>query len=59
MRTVYIFGAGASAAEGLRGAQFLRIAYRLFKEEQSEPGLKLFGSSWNIFTEAGQQLKLV
>ena len=50
MRTVYIFGAGASAAEGAPVVRnFLRIAYRLFKEEQSEPGLKLFGSSGTFY----------
>jgi len=42
LRTVYIFGAGASAAEGAPVVRnFLRIAYRLFKEEQSEPGLEI------------------
>ena len=42
MRTVYIFGAGASAAEGAPVVQFSpRIAYRHFKEEQEEPGLEI------------------
>ncbi len=42
MRTVYIFGAGASAAEGAPVVDnFLKIAYRYFKAECSETGLEI------------------
>ncbi len=42
MKTVYIFGAGASAAEGAPVVRnFLRIAYRHFKEEREEPDLEI------------------
>ncbi|MFA4886546.1 MAG: SIR2 family protein, partial [Desulfotomaculaceae bacterium] len=42
MRTVYIFGAGASAAEGAPVVRnFLRVAYRYFKEEHNETDLDI------------------
>lgn len=42
MKTVYIFGAGASAAEGAPVVRnFLRVAYRYFKEEHYEADLEI------------------
>lgn len=42
MRTVYIFGAGASAAEGAPVVQnFLKVAFRCFKEECYEADLEI------------------
>ncbi|MFX4261888.1 SIR2 family protein [Pelotomaculum propionicicum] len=42
MKTVYIFGAGASAAEGAPVVRnFLRVAYRYFKEENYDPDLEI------------------
>lgn len=42
MKTVYIFGAGASAAEGAPVVRnFLRIAYRYFKEELYDADLEI------------------
>ncbi len=42
MQTVYIFGAGASAAEGAPVVRnFLRLAYRYFKEEDHDPDLEI------------------
>lgn len=42
MKTLYIFGAGASAAEGAPVVRnFLRVAYRYFKEEHNETDLAI------------------
>lgn len=42
MKTVYIFGAGASAAEGAPVVRnFLRVAHRYFKEENYDPDLEI------------------
>lgn len=42
MKTVYIFGAGASAAEGAPVVRnFLRVAYRYFKEEDYDRDLEI------------------
>ncbi|BAF60200.1 NAD-dependent protein deacetylases [Pelotomaculum thermopropionicum SI] len=42
MKAVYIFGAGASAAEGAPVVRnFFRMAYRYFKEEQYDAGLEI------------------
>jgi NAD-dependent SIR2 family protein deacetylase len=42
LKTVYIFGAGASAAEGAPVLRdFLKIAYQYFKEEQYSPDLDI------------------
>jgi len=42
MKTVYIFGAGASAAEGAPVLRdFLKIAYQFFKEEHYSPELDI------------------
>jgi NAD-dependent SIR2 family protein deacetylase len=42
VKTVYVFGAGASAAEGAPVVRnFLRVAYRFFKEENYDPDLEI------------------
>ncbi|MDD2444028.1 MAG: hypothetical protein PHS52_05970, partial [Desulfotomaculaceae bacterium] len=42
MKTVYIFGAGASAAEGAPVVRnFLRTAYQYFKEENYDPDIEI------------------
>jgi hypothetical protein len=42
MKDVYVFGAGASASEGAPVVRnFLRVAYRYFKEEEQDAGLEI------------------